>query len=97
MENLQQLINEVKAAKSNIANLKKLLTSYKSNKERSGYNCKMTFEIEGFNNVHAACIDESIFHKAVNDSVRFQENLMADKFKTVEAMEMLATGQVGEK
>lgn len=97
MENLKKLISEVKAAEANINNLKRLLTTYKTNKERGGYNCKMGFHVNGFNDVQAVCIDELIFYKAVNESIEFQERLFSDKFKTVEAMEMLATNQVGEK
>lgn len=97
MENLQQLIREVEKAKENIRNLKKLLVTYKNNKTRGSHNVNMEFYVGGYNSATAECIDEDIFHKAVELSIEHQEKLMADKFKTVEAMEMLATNQIVER
>ncbi|MCJ8293369.1 MAG: hypothetical protein MJK15_03090 [Colwellia sp.] len=97
MSDLQILIREVAEAKANIEQLNKLHSTYEANKKRNPHNLKMGFSVNGYNDCYAVCIDEDVFYNAVEASIAAQEKIMSAKFKTVEAMELLASGQLSEK
>ena len=87
---LDKLISRVNKSKANIELLKGLSTKHKNNKERSS-NAQLKFYVYGMNEGAGVCVDESIYFKAVNDSIAAERELMADDYKTLEAMELLAS------
>ncbi len=95
MDKTAALLNRVKKAKENISNLKKMRTAYEKNMNHSAHCTSMNFSVGGFNTAHAVCNDETIFLKVIVDSIAAEEKLHLNDFKLVEAIEMLATNQIG--
>ncbi len=94
-DNTSKLLRETNNAKANIDQLKRMKNVYSSNKKHNKGTAKMTISVTGYNDCYATCVDEDLFLKLVEDAIASEEKLNEKKFKMVEAIEMIATNEIG--
>lgn len=87
---LRSLIKEVEDSKANIEQLKKLSLTHKRNKEYSSSNRSLLLKVYGQCECTATCISEDIFFNAVEAAIVEELEVMAKKYKLVEAMTLMS-------